>query len=604
MNFSEDLRLFLTALLMVIGGLLPIVNPVASAPVFLTMTRGSDAATRAKLAVEIAISTFLLLMGSLIFGAFVLKLFGLSIPVVQVAGGAVLIALAWNLLHAEGEADEVPDAKANKDIILRAFYPLTLPVTVDPGAISVAITLGANHAHGARTPGRFADRGAARGLPDLDRRVAGLPLCAAHRTLDRTYADDGDPAPVRVHPAVHRRRDHLEWRAQSFRGAALCHGDQADGRGIAVDRRGSQVNVEFRLLIEGALLAIAALLPIVNPLGAAPVFLAMTGGADDATRAMLARRVAVNGFILLVASVLVGGLVLEFFGLTVPVVQIAGGLIVCSLAWRLLNEETNLDGPPVVETPATLATRAFYPLTLPLTVGPGAISVAITLGANYPSTAQPFAADVASSIVGIVVVCATIYACFRYSRRLRVCWARPEPPSSCACRPSSCCASACRSSGTAWTRCWPRGPRCPRPAEARGNHACPDSSRDDIMESLLRARSTDRERSTAAASGTAGVAQLVEQRIRNAKVGSSTLFAGTNSREPFAPRPPACGACAAPTWPAAGAGPAFLPAQRDSACATHCAVSFSCTEFWVSRRSSPAKSTRSSGWSWLKHENT
>ncbi len=148
MAISEDLRQFLTALLLVIGGLLPIVNPVASAPVFLKMTRGSDAATREKLAVEIAISSFLLLMGSLVFGAFVLKLFGLSIPVVQVAGGAVLIALAWNLLHDDGQADETPDAKANSDVILRAFYPLTLPVTVDPGAISVAITLGANHAHG------------------------------------------------------------------------------------------------------------------------------------------------------------------------------------------------------------------------------------------------------------------------------------------------------------------------------------------------------------------------------------------------------------------------------------------------------------------------
>ncbi len=180
------------------------------------------------------------------------------------------------------------------------------------------------------------------------------------------------------------------------------------------------MNVEFRQLLEGALLAAAALLPIVNPLGGAPVFLAMTGSVDDATRAMLARRVAVNGFILLVASVLVGGLVLEFFGLSVPVVQIAGGLVVCSLAWKLLNEEPNADAAPVVESRATLATRAFYPMTLPLTVGPGSISVAITIGANYPSTSQPFFADVISSVLGIVAVCAAIYACFRYSRRLGV----------------------------------------------------------------------------------------------------------------------------------------------------------------------------------------
>jgi multiple antibiotic resistance protein len=65
-----------------------------------------------------------------------------------------------------------------------------------------------------------------------------------------------------------------------------------------------------------------------------------------------------------------------------------------------------------------IETRAFYPLTLPLTVGPGSISVAITLGANHPSTARSFIVALATSVIGIVVVCISIYACYRYSRRL------------------------------------------------------------------------------------------------------------------------------------------------------------------------------------------
>ncbi len=144
--FSDDLRNFLTALLLVVGGLLPIVNPLGSAPMFLAMTHGADESTRAMLAVKIAINAFLLIMGSLIFGAYVLKVFGLSVGVVQVAGGAVLCALGWNLLNSEPAHT---DATVTVDsVILRAFYPLTLPLTVDPGAISVAITIGANHAHG------------------------------------------------------------------------------------------------------------------------------------------------------------------------------------------------------------------------------------------------------------------------------------------------------------------------------------------------------------------------------------------------------------------------------------------------------------------------
>ena len=145
---AEDIRHFLTALLLVVGSLLPIVNPVGSAPMCLVMTHGADLSTRQTLALKIAINTFLLLMGSLIFGAYVLKVFGLSVPVVQVAGGAVLCALGWNLLNQDAPqptADEKVDTSA---VFLRAFYPLTLPLTVDPGAISVAITVGANHAHG------------------------------------------------------------------------------------------------------------------------------------------------------------------------------------------------------------------------------------------------------------------------------------------------------------------------------------------------------------------------------------------------------------------------------------------------------------------------
>jgi len=142
---TDDIRQFLGSLLLIVGALLPIVNPVGSAPMFLAMTHGSDEPTRKVLAVKIAINSFILLMGSLVFGAFVLRIFGLSVPVVQVAGGAVLCALGWNLLNSDAPTHVDSQPAAGDAVILRAFYPLTLPLTVDPGAISVAITIGANH---------------------------------------------------------------------------------------------------------------------------------------------------------------------------------------------------------------------------------------------------------------------------------------------------------------------------------------------------------------------------------------------------------------------------------------------------------------------------
>jgi multiple antibiotic resistance protein len=135
------------AVLLIAGALLPLVNPLGAVPIFLRLTHGCDEATRADLARHIALYSFVLLLGSMLFGSFMLRLFDLSVPVVQVAGGAVVIALGWNLLqHESSAADGVSDPqKARSVAVARAFYPLTLPVSIDAGVISVAITLGANH---------------------------------------------------------------------------------------------------------------------------------------------------------------------------------------------------------------------------------------------------------------------------------------------------------------------------------------------------------------------------------------------------------------------------------------------------------------------------
>ena len=180
------------------------------------------------------------------------------------------------------------------------------------------------------------------------------------------------------------------------------------------------MTIDPRHFIEGVFLVYAALLPIVNPLGAMPVFLAMTRYSNDATRTILARKVTINSFILLMASRFIGTYVLEFFGISIPVVQVAGGLIVCSVAWDLLRKAdvSTKAGADDLHDPDTIATEAFYPLTLPLTIGPGSISVAITIGANHPQTVRSFLAASLSSFLGVILICVTVYFCYRYAERL------------------------------------------------------------------------------------------------------------------------------------------------------------------------------------------
>ena len=167
------------------------------------------------------------------------------------------------------------------------------------------------------------------------------------------------------------------------------------------------------------LLVYAALFSIVNPVSGAPVFLSLTRRFSRRVRQALAGRVALNGFLLLLGSLFVGSHVLEFFGLTLPVVRVAGGLVVTSAGWSLLNQETDSRAPPP-EPAGTEEPDAFYPLTLPLTVGPGSITVAITLGSQRPQASglADLALVASGAVAGILAIALTIYVCYRFADRL------------------------------------------------------------------------------------------------------------------------------------------------------------------------------------------
>lgn len=161
-----------------------------------------------------------------------------------------------------------------------------------------------------------------------------------------------------------------------------------------------------------------ALFPIVNPIGDAPIFLSMTRQYPQSARKILARKIAAYSFARLAASFLFGTEVLSFFGISLVVIQITGGLIVAAMAWRLLNQETGIpfQGRESYTLEGILE-HAFYPLTLPLTVDPGAISVAITLGAHLRHQAGPgpihgYPRHFLAALAGIFLVCLVVRLCY------------------------------------------------------------------------------------------------------------------------------------------------------------------------------------------------
>lgn len=170
------------------------------------------------------------------------------------------------------------------------------------------------------------------------------------------------------------------------------------------------------------LLVLAALFPIVNPPGAALVFYSMTKRASAATRSSLARRVAVNSFFVMVGSLLVGTFVLRAYGISIPVLRVAGGIIVAMAGLKLLNEgsEKGLDEPTSSDRKVDYAALAFYPLTLPLTTGPGTIAVIISLGLSRSafSDGQANVTFLLATVLATAVMAAGIYVCFAFSDRI------------------------------------------------------------------------------------------------------------------------------------------------------------------------------------------
>jgi multiple antibiotic resistance protein len=137
---------------------------------------------------------------------------------------------------------------------------------------------------------------------------------------------------------------------------------------------------------------------------------------------VLARMIALNGLVLILTSIFIGTYILTFFGISLPVVQVGGGLVVISTGWTLLRQPNDDDsdekGAGKECHEVDYSRQAFYPLTLPLTVGPGSISVAITVGANRPQGAQWNWPLLSGLLLGSLLIAASIYLSYRFAERI------------------------------------------------------------------------------------------------------------------------------------------------------------------------------------------
>jgi multiple antibiotic resistance protein len=173
-------------------------------------------------------------------------------------------------------------------------------------------------------------------------------------------------------------------------------------------------------------LAFTALLPLVNPLGSALLLVGIVGTVPLSLYKMLARRIAINIIIFFAVIELIGSAVLNFFGISLPIVQLSGGAVIAAMGWSLLNQQDNKPNPEKMqaevvgdELQKTLAEKSFYPYTFPLTVGPGSLVVTLTLSAQATHVSI---ADTLLSHAGIMIAALSmsilVYLCYANAPRI------------------------------------------------------------------------------------------------------------------------------------------------------------------------------------------
>jgi multiple antibiotic resistance protein len=177
------------------------------------------------------------------------------------------------------------------------------------------------------------------------------------------------------------------------------------------------------LLIKFLGLAFSALLPVVNPFGSALIFLGIVGDLPGTAFRSLAWKIAISTTIFLAVIEVVGTALLAFFGISLAVVQVAGGLVLAAMGWSLLNEQRaspKSDAGDVSSTRlSTLAQQAFYPLTFPVTAGPGCIVVTLTLSAHASAKSiLPNVMGHVGILLAIVVLSGLVYLCYAYAPKI------------------------------------------------------------------------------------------------------------------------------------------------------------------------------------------
>ena len=185
--------------------------------------------------------------------------------------------------------------------------------------------------------------------------------------------------------------------------------------------------VELHTFIHLVLISAVALFPVVNPVGTALIVMPYLSRLDDAGKRRAVRLITLYAFCICTVTLLVGQWILKLFGLSIPVVQLAGGIMICRTGWEMLApsggampSEQGSGGDALAARQRDIDDLLFFPLTFPLTTGAGTIAVLLTLSAHGADTdLARQALHMGAILLAVIAMCTMVYVFFLNTQRIR-----------------------------------------------------------------------------------------------------------------------------------------------------------------------------------------
>ncbi len=180
------------------------------------------------------------------------------------------------------------------------------------------------------------------------------------------------------------------------------------------------------IFIHMLFISIVALFPVINPIGSALIVTPYLSQLSDTDKKAAVKKISLYAFSICVVTLFAGRWILELFGISIPVIQLAGGIVICIMGWESLsaNSNTKTDAKDLENLTHNNSTNninenLFYPITFPITTGAGTISVLFTLSAHSSDADWiNYLINTAAMLLAIIVMCVLVYFFYRHTKKI------------------------------------------------------------------------------------------------------------------------------------------------------------------------------------------